>query len=246
MKARLICIYIGPVALVLPGLAQETYLKLAWQENFEPNVVRYIIYRGEVGSEPVAIDSVVHPNTAYYDYQVEAGQTYIYQIAARNSGGLLSERSLAVNGRIEQADISLEPEGLFGAKISWTTDVLAQSQVVYGTSYPLNQYSEVRQEFSTNHEVLIDFLNPQTTYYFSCLAYDADGNLIASQDSSFVFNADGEAATESVIAYPNPFKGRDHQQVYFDGLLPEVDESLVEVGLTSFWYNLAYLGMCLS
>lgn len=69
------------------------------------------------------------------------------------------------------------------ATINWTTDVNADSQVVFGAS--ANNYtssSTLNSSQTTNHTVTISGLTPGTLYHFQVISTDSSGNKITSQD----------------------------------------------------------------
>jgi len=70
------------------------------------------------------------------------------------------------------------------SKITWQTDEEADSLVNYGLN---KRYGMVRDPFfdKIKHEIFLDDLLPDTTYYFRLISADADGNQMISNDFSF-------------------------------------------------------------
>lgn len=73
------------------------------------------------------------------------------------------------------------------ANITWKTNVLTTSEIRYGTSTPINASSSVVIDSSlvSNHSVVINGLNPNTTYYYVVIAKDSKGNVKTSEVESF-------------------------------------------------------------
>lgn len=71
------------------------------------------------------------------------------------------------------------------SRITWQTDEEADSLVNYGLN---KRYGMARDPFfdKTEHEVFLDDLLPDTTYYFRLISADSDGNQMISNDFSFV------------------------------------------------------------
>lgn len=71
------------------------------------------------------------------------------------------------------------------AKITWTTDEAADSQVEFGVDSTYGNLSELDSTLVTSHEVLLTGLNPGTTYHYRVRSHDGSGNLAVSADSIF-------------------------------------------------------------
>lgn len=74
------------------------------------------------------------------------------------------------------------------AVLSWTTDELASSQVVYGptTDYGVTSTLANLAPRVTSHEVSIDGLAACATYHYRVMSVDASGNGVTSTDASFL------------------------------------------------------------
>ena len=72
-----------------------------------------------------------------------------------------------------------------GAMITWTTDEVSDTQVVYGTtaSYGLNSTLVATQV--TSHSVVLNGLTGGTTYHYAVKSRDGAGNLSTSTDKTF-------------------------------------------------------------
>ena len=71
-----------------------------------------------------------------------------------------------------------------GVTISWSTDVLADTQVAYGTTTALGQLSPLQAAMTASHGVVLTGLNSGTKYYFVAQSKGANG----STGFSTVFN----------------------------------------------------------
>ncbi|MCP4899512.1 MAG: hypothetical protein GY906_21305, partial [bacterium] len=70
--------------------------------------------------------------------------------------------------------------GPYSATIAWTTDEPATTQLEYGPSSALGRFSLRDPTLMLNHEMLLDGLDPATTYYFRAHSQDYAGNESAS------------------------------------------------------------------
>jgi chitodextrinase len=82
-------------------------------------------------------------------------------------------------------------------KISWNTDELATSFIEYGETL---SFGAVYGEWSstTNHEIVLADLRPDTTYYYRALSSDSWGNLGRSKTFTFSLSP-GESEEEEVV-----------------------------------------------
>jgi hypothetical protein len=72
-----------------------------------------------------------------------------------------------------------------GARITWTTDKLSNSQVDHGTTSSYGQSSPLDGSLVTAHTVNLSGLAANTTYHFMAKSGDAAGNLGTSSDFTF-------------------------------------------------------------
>lgn len=80
--------------------------------------------------------------------------------------------------------------GTTAAVVYWTTNVLANSTVEYGTTvlYGANVSSA---DFVLDHDLAIYSLNPATTYHYRIISYDAAGNMAVTTDTVFTTRSSG-------------------------------------------------------
>jgi hypothetical protein len=72
-----------------------------------------------------------------------------------------------------------------GVTISWSTDVLANTVLAYGTSSALGQLTPVQPALTASHGVVLTGLNSGTTYYFMAQSTGANGATGYSTTYSF-------------------------------------------------------------
>jgi hypothetical protein len=87
------------------------------------------------------------------------------------------------------------------ATVSWTTDEEADSIINYGL---LDNYGIVRDPLpnNTEHELIIDRLDPSTTYHFRIVSIDEFGNQSFSGD--FKFTTEGLENIQGIEGIPSP------------------------------------------
>jgi hypothetical protein len=71
------------------------------------------------------------------------------------------------------------------AKVKWRTDEPANSQVEYGTTTQYGTFSTIDPAMVTKRGVLLENLQPNTTYHYRVRSVDGIGNLWISSDFTF-------------------------------------------------------------
>ncbi|MGH2472486.1 MAG: S8 family serine peptidase [Candidatus Limnocylindria bacterium] len=106
-----------------------------------------------------------HPIGVYYGYLAWAGaiDTVAPVITSVNAAAITHE----------------------AAKITWTTNENADSQVEYGTTTAYGSTTAVTSTFVTSHAVNLSGLNPTTPYHYRVKSRDGWGNLTISGDFTF-------------------------------------------------------------
>lgn len=218
--------------------AQTPHLKIAWDPNNDGNVTAYNILRGVSPDNLQLIETVNHPTDVFDDFTVSPNRRYYYSVQAVNGFGLTSSESPAKWGEIITVnDLTIAEVDTYDVNISWTSEAPYQTQLIYGSSYPLENYSPLQTDLTTQHQVLLQGLNGQTTFYFSALSIDPQGNVIASTDTSFTTAGVAtqiEDEERLVIAYPNPYKGVQNG-MFFDGLEPGDKVMVYNLGGGKIW-----------
>ncbi len=118
--------------------------------------------------------------------------TYNYRVKSRDSAGNLGVSSNFTFTTAAAPDST--PPTISGvtssnvtsssARITWSTDEAADSQVQYGTS-AFGTSTPLDASLVTSHSMTLSGLSPATTYYFRVLSKDASGNLATSGDFGF-------------------------------------------------------------
>ena len=72
-----------------------------------------------------------------------------------------------------------------GARITWTTDELSNSQVEYGPAETYGSFSALDTTWTRTHQVDLHGLLPNTTYHFRVRSADPSANLALSSDQGF-------------------------------------------------------------
>jgi alpha-L-arabinofuranosidase len=85
-----------------------------------------------------------------------------------------------------------------GVTISWSTDVLANTVLAYGTTTALGQFTPVQSTLSASHGVVLTGLNSGTTYYFVAESTGANG--VTGYSTTYSFTTTGTASPSPVIS----------------------------------------------
>ena len=122
---------------------------------------------GHTASNPAAgfVGDPSHPVDAYYGYLAWAGavDTVAPVVTSVSSSAVTHE----------------------AARITWTTDENADSQVEYGTTATYGLTTPVAPAFVTSHVVDLSGLSPTTPYHYRVKSRDGWGNLAVSGDFTF-------------------------------------------------------------
>ncbi len=86
------------------------------------------------------------------------------------------------------------------ALIIWTTSAPADAEVEYGLTTRYGSHTTIDASLGLAHGVLIDTLQPATTYHYRIKSHDALGNLVTSEDHTFTTLA----AAPSTITLSTP------------------------------------------
>ena len=78
---------------VFSGPGQKAFIDLIWAGNSESDLAGYNVYRRDVGSEPVKINTEVVKTPAFRDSNIVPGHEYFYSISAVDAPGNESPRS---------------------------------------------------------------------------------------------------------------------------------------------------------
>jgi fibronectin type 3 domain-containing protein len=171
----------------LTATAGDGSVALKW--NASTGASSYNVYRGTTHGGEGATPMVTGiTSTSYTDNNVTNGVTYYYQVSATNSNG-----DSALSG-----EVSATPEAVVltitsgptattsksSANINWTTNLAANSVVLYGTSYTNLNMSVSNSTLVTSHSIKLNQLSRHTTYYYQASS-TAGGTAVSSSVKSF-------------------------------------------------------------
>ncbi|NTU69574.1 hypothetical protein HGB13_01950, partial [bacterium] len=89
-----------------------------------------------------------------------------------------------------------------GIIITWTTDKEASSQVAYSSGITQGSYNQKSPEdpsMTLSHTVVINSLDPGTTYHFQLLSKDKRGNLAQSPDYTMLTQEQEESVLNLIL-----------------------------------------------
>ncbi|MGD0797102.1 MAG: fibronectin type III domain-containing protein [Acidobacteriaceae bacterium] len=111
-----------------------------------------------------------------------AGTAYDFDVTSANAA---SQSSTSPNSMVTTTASTATPPYVgyvaawginnTGATVTWSTDVLANAQLAYGTTTALGQLSPLQTAMTASHGVTLTGLNPGTEYYFVAQSTGADG-----------------------------------------------------------------------
>lgn len=90
-----------------------------------------------------------------------------------------------IGGSPAISSISSGTPGETGATITWTTDVVANSQVAYGTTSAYGATTTLDSTLVASHSVPLSGLSASTTYHFQIITIDASSSVATSSDQTF-------------------------------------------------------------
>lgn len=186
---------IAPEISGISHTTQDTSATISWTTN-EPATSRVEFgtdknfSQNEENTELTTDHSLtlsdLEPNQAYY-YRVISADAANNSATDDNSGAgyvLVTspeeedEEGPEISG-VEVADLSYN-----SATVEWETGESANSLVDYGIEEgDYTKTQGIRNNFSQNHSVILENLNPLTTYYFQVSSYDQNNNLSTDDNS---------------------------------------------------------------
>jgi len=114
------------------------------------------------------------------------GTTYYFQVKSKDTSGNLSIDNNSGNYYNFTTQQDNTPPLIFNVQvplvaatsvvITWDTDELSTSQVIYGTSLSYGSQTQQTTSFTYHHSVKIEGLQKETTYYFKVISQDSAGN----------------------------------------------------------------------
>lgn len=181
-----------------------------WQWIYKINGGPEVVYRS--GSGPNITDAVFTYGSTDVDYE--------WIIRVRDLNGNQAQRSLLVKVRDWTAPtisaVGSSNVTSSGAKITWTTDEAADSQVEYCVAGQLNcPRTPLDPALVTSHSVNLSGLTPDTNYEYRVFSKDAAGNLQTSADFTFTTPANAAPVVGAIsLNPPDRDPGTPGNQVY--------------------------------
>ncbi|MCP4895848.1 MAG: hypothetical protein GY906_02645, partial [bacterium] len=120
-------------------------------------------------------------------------QTFSYYVRCQDAGANANLDDFIITFSVASSDgvspvienVEIVDIGPYSATIAWTTDEPATTQLEYGPSSALGRFSLRDPTLTLNHEMLLDGLDPATTYYFRAHSQDYAGNESESSTHAF-------------------------------------------------------------
>jgi len=170
----------------------------------------YKIYYGTASGAygtPIDAGSAVGSPPGYTVNNLGIG-TYYFAVTAYDTAGRESafsnetSKTFAAEGPVISA-VNAGNISTGGATITWTTDVAATSQVLYGTTTAYGASTANNASLVTSHSQTLSGLQASTTYHYSVQSANAAGTLSTSGDNTFTTSASNPPPILSAIAAGN-------------------------------------------
>lgn len=115
--------------------------------------------------------------------------TYEFQVRSKDVNNNIvtsNKQEFATVSQPEISDVTISDITFTSARVNWSTNVDTDSTIIFGTArggpYP-NQ--ETDSTLTSNHELVLAELTPNTTYFLQILGITDDGLVISSDEYSF-------------------------------------------------------------
>lgn len=180
-------------------------IALSWSHSTDNiGVLGYTLMRN--GSPVATISSAVN---SYVDEGLLPSTKYIYSLIANDAAGNPSAMSVPVSATTLAEDTTppvisnIVVSGITdgAARIGWTTNEPASSQIEYDSDISDGVYNKQSPNYSsalaTSHSIGIRMLSALTTYHFRVKSGDANGNESISQDQTFTTTAEGTTVVDT-------------------------------------------------
>ncbi len=181
-------------------------LFIAWNKATESDFGSYQVYRSVDGGSSTLYRTITDVNTNYmYDPGLISSSSYTYTVRAVDDVQNASAQSSSVTAT--PAYNTANPPVISGvgsgsltptsAEIHWTTDIVAQSTVLYSTD---TSYANMvgSTSFVTSHSSTINGLAPATTYNYEVKSCGASG--LCTTSSAGTFNTSAVSNVPPVIS----------------------------------------------
>jgi len=174
-------------------------LFITWDKNTESDWIRYEIYRSTDGTNFSLLSTTTDINLNYIlETNLTQGQTYYYKVRSVddiiNNSDYSTTVSMVAGGNPTDSvpptisGVATSTPTINSVTITWSTDEISTSQVIYSTNASVPQGSPTQgvSGYSTSHSVTLTGLNASTTYYFKAKSCDASNNCSESTIYQFI------------------------------------------------------------
>ena len=176
----------------------EFRLFITWDKATVSDWIKYEVYRSDDGTNFDLLSTITDINLNYIlETGLTQGTTYYYKTRSVDDIINNSEYSTTVSMEAGGNPADNVPPTISGVAtstptinsviITWTTDEISTSQVIYSTnaSVPEGSPTQGVSGYSTSHSVTLTGLNHTTTYYFKAHSCDASNNCFDSTIGQF-------------------------------------------------------------
>jgi hypothetical protein len=167
-----------------------------------------------------------------------AATTYDFDVVSANAGGTSAKSG---NFSFTTAASSGTPPNVgyvaywgvnnTGVTVSWSTNVLATTQLAYGTTTALGQLSPLQTALSASHGVVLTNLNPGTTYYFVAQSTAASG--ATGYSTTYNFTTTGMATSPAPVITSVTATGITNTSATITWTTDQASSSQVNYGTTT-------------
>ncbi|MBN1163412.1 MAG: T9SS type A sorting domain-containing protein [Candidatus Krumholzibacteriota bacterium] len=178
---------------------QSAYYTVSWDQSPDPSVVEILVYRSLTTdlADFAFIGSVPVSETEYTDNSVAHNIRYYYRLKAENNTGGLSQFSAMVSGLtlneispqyLQDLCCITSVEEVTGEsyRIEWSTESSTTGRLRYWrTEDPTIRETDLIEQASVSHAVVLDNLDTDDTYFVRAVAYDAAGGMTISCIATF-------------------------------------------------------------
>lgn len=124
------------------------------------------------------LDKEIKENTSYY-YRLDSGNPIVRKPVLGDDSPLVNKDASVIKESVQTSKNKAQ------LTVHWTTNRGATSQVEFGTSTSYGQKTKEDSSLNMGHNVILEDLNPDTTYHFKVTSKDSKGNITVSDDFTF-------------------------------------------------------------
>ncbi len=195
-----------PTSLTATAIS-SSQINLSWTASTDNvGVTGYNVFRGGVKIGTV-------PGTSFQDSGLSASTSYTYNVSAFDAAGNTSAQSAGASATTQAVSsgpaisgVSVGSITTTGAMVSWTTDVVATTQVEYGTTTAYGSRTTLDSALATSHSVALTGLSTNTLYHYRVRSKNSSG--VESISGDFAFQTSSVVdTTPPTIAITAPANG---------------------------------------